>query len=82
MERFFRRFGMPDFGMPDDEGTPDRQLQPHGQFVTGQGSGFFITADGYAVTTNQVVEKAKAMEITTDDGQEASIFRQFTIARR
>jgi serine protease Do len=69
MERFFRRFGMPDFGMPNDEDMPDHQPQPHGQFVTGQGSGFFITADGYAVTNNHVVDKAKAVEITTDDGK-------------
>ena len=69
MERFFRRFGMPEFGMPNDEGMPDRQVQPHGQFVTGQGSGFFITADGYAVTNNHVVDKAKAVEITTDNGK-------------
>ena len=64
MERFFRRFGM-----PNEEGTPDHQRQPHGQFVTGQGSGFFITADGYAVTNNHVVDEAKAVEITTDDGK-------------
>jgi serine protease Do len=69
MERFFRRFGMPNFGMPNDENMPDHQLQLHGQFVTGQGSGFFITADGYAVTNNHVVDKAKAVEITTDDGK-------------
>jgi serine protease Do len=64
MERFFRRFGM-----PDEENMPRRQHQPHGQFVTGQGSGFFIAADGYAVTNNHVVDKAKAVEITTDDGK-------------
>jgi serine protease Do len=69
MERFFRRFGMPEFGMPNDEDMPDHQLQPHGHFMTGQGSGFFITADGYAVTNNHVVDKAKAVEITTDDGK-------------
>src|SRR6516165_3648407 len=69
MERFFRHFGMPDYGMPNDEGTPDHQPKPHGQFVTGQGSGFFITADGYAVTNNHVVDTAKAVEITTDDGK-------------
>ena len=69
MERFFRRFGMPEFGMPNDKDMPDHQPQPHGQFVTGQGSGFFITADGYAVTNNHVVDKAKAVEITSDGGK-------------
>jgi serine protease Do len=64
MERFFRRFGMP-FG----NGAPDGQRQPHNHPVTGQGSGFFITADGYAVTNNHVVDKANAVEITTDDGK-------------
>ena len=39
MERFFRRFGAPNGG--DGGGH---------QVITGQGSGFFITADGYAVT--------------------------------
>ena len=64
MQRFFRYFGM-----PDGESMPDGQSRPHSQFVTGQGSGFFITADGYAVTNNHVVDKAKAVEITTDDGK-------------
>jgi serine protease Do len=69
MERFFRRFGMPEFGMPNDEDMPDNPPQPHSQFVNGQGSGFFVTADGYAVTNNHVVDKAEAVEITTDDGK-------------
>jgi serine protease Do len=64
MERFFRRFGMP-YG----EDTPDKQRQPHNRPMTGQGSGFFITADGYAVTNNHVVDKAQTVEITTDDGK-------------
>ena len=64
MERFFHHFGM-----PDGENAPDNQVEPNGHFVTGQGSGFFITADGYAVTNNHVVDKAKAVEITTDDGK-------------
>ena len=64
MQRFFHHFGM-----PDSENTPDNQHRPHDQFVTGQGSGFFMTADGYAVTNNHVVDKAKAVEITTDDGK-------------
>ena len=34
-----------------------------------QGSGFFISADGYAVTNNHVVDKAETVEVTTDDGK-------------
>jgi serine protease Do len=64
MERFFRRFGM-----PHGDNTPDNEHQPHNRPVTGQGSGFFITADGYAVTNNHVVDKAQTVEITTDDGK-------------
>src|SRR5215831_12240032 len=64
MERFFRRFEMP-FG----DSMPDGSRMPRHRFVTGQGSGFFVTADGYAVTNNHVVDKAQAVEITTDDGK-------------
>jgi serine protease Do len=64
LQRFFHHFGL-----PNDENIPEGQHQPHGQFVTGQGSGFFITADGYAVTNNHVVDKAKAVEVKTDDGK-------------
>src|SRR5215471_8869521 len=64
IERFFRRFGMPEGTNPDDpRGTPRNRM------VTGQGSGFFITADGYAVTNNHVVDKAETVEIITDDGK-------------
>ena len=64
MQRFFHHFGM-----PDGENAPDNQRRPNGRVMTAQGSGFFITADGYAVTNNHVVDKAKAVEITTDDGK-------------
>jgi serine protease Do len=64
LREFFRRFGMP--GMP--EGTP--QGGPHGHnVILGQGSGFFISPDGYAVTNNHVVEKAESVKVTTDDGK-------------
>jgi serine protease Do len=62
MERFFRRFGM-----PDGQDTP-RGPRRH-NFTMGQGSGFFISADGYAVTNNHVVDKAESVEVTTDDGK-------------
>ena len=55
LERFFRRFGIPHV--------------PHFRYsITGQGSGFFISADGYAVTNYHVVDKAKTVEVVTDDG--------------
>jgi serine protease Do len=63
MERFFRRFGGPDGLPPGLRGSP----RGHGA-VTGQGSGFFISADGYAVTNNHVVDGADKVEVTTDDG--------------
>src|ERR1041384_8219161 len=63
MERFFKRFGMPD-------GIPDNPRSPRGHnYTLGQGSGFFISADGYAVTNNHVVDKAESVEVTTDDGK-------------
>jgi serine protease Do len=63
MDRFFRRFGLPD-------GMPNLSPSPRGRnSVTGQGSGFFISADGYAVTNNHVVDKAQTVEVTADDGK-------------
>jgi serine protease Do len=59
-EKFFRRYGF--------ENGPRAQM-PHHEMVTGVGSGFFISADGYAVTNNHVVDHAKSVEITTDDGK-------------
>ena len=37
------------------------------RFVTSQGSGFFISADGYAVTNDHVIKGSKTAEIRTDD---------------
>jgi serine protease Do len=66
MDRFFRR--LPESGVP---GLPDelRRQPPGRNLVTGQGSGFFISADGYAVTNNHVVDKAETVEVSTDDGK-------------
>jgi serine protease Do len=61
MERFFHRFGMPNGGGEGGNGGH--------HMVTGQGSGFFITADGYAVTNNHVVQDAENVQVTTDDGK-------------
>ena len=56
LERFFRQFG--ENGMP------------HGKPRTGmaQGSGFFISADGYIVTNNHVVEHATDVQVSMQDG--------------
>ena len=35
----------------------------------GEGAGFFVSADGYAVTANHVVDNAQSVQITTADGQ-------------
>src|SRR5664279_5363959 len=66
LREFFKRFGM-----PDGQGGPDGMM-PRGRghnTIMGQGSGFFISGDGYAVTNNHVVEKAESVQITTDDGK-------------
>jgi serine protease Do len=60
LERFFKRFG--------EQGIPHQgPARPHtGQ---AQGSGFIITADGYVVTNNHVVEKATEVTLTTDEAK-------------
>jgi len=60
MERFFRQFGGPNGENPGRNGR-------HG--TMGQGSGFFISSDGFAVTNNHVVEGADKVEVTTDAGK-------------
>ncbi len=64
MERFFRQFGGPD-------GLPPGLREHHSghEVMMGQGSGFFISPDGYAVTNNHVVDGADKVEVTTDSGK-------------
>jgi len=61
LREFFRH----NFGMDLPDGTP------HGghHVIMGQGSGFFISADGFAVTNNHVVENANSVEVITADGK-------------
>jgi len=61
-DRFFRQFGMPN-GMPN--GVEPRARRG----AAAEGSGFFISADGYAVTNNHVVDHAKTVQVVTDDGR-------------
>jgi len=60
MEKFFRQFG--------DQFGGGRLAPRRHETITGEGSGFFISADGYAVTNNHVVDHAKSVQVTTDDG--------------
>jgi serine protease Do len=59
LDKFFRQFGLP--GVPQGR-------QGRGP-ITGEGSGFFISADGYAVTNDHVVDHSSAVEVTTEDGK-------------
>jgi serine protease Do len=59
-EKFFHQYGM--------ENGPRMRMMPQHREVTGLGSGFFISADGYAVTNNHVVDHASSVQVTTDDG--------------
>jgi serine protease Do len=61
-KRSFRGFGIPN-AAPDTHAPP--RYQRTGK---AQGSGFFISADGYAVTNEHVIERGQDIEVTTDDG--------------
>jgi serine protease Do len=63
--RFFRHFSMPDNNDGQDRG--DRSPRRH--FSQAQGSGFFISGDGYIVTNNHVVDHASEVTVTTAEGK-------------
>jgi serine protease Do len=58
MEKFFQQFGFND--VPNG--------RQHHEILTGEGSGFFISRDGYAVTNYHVVDHAKSVQVTSNDG--------------
>ena len=58
IQQFFRRFG-------EQNGAPANPRP----IIMGEGSGFFISHDGYIVTNNHVVQDSKAVTVTMDDGK-------------
>ncbi|MBR1179386.1 Do family serine endopeptidase [Bradyrhizobium sp. KB893862 SZCCT0404] len=66
LDQFSREFG---FRFPEGRngGMNGMPRQRH-QVITGEGSGFFISPDGYAVTNNHVVDHAESVQVTMDDG--------------
>ncbi len=75
LKRFFREFGGPDqFGdqMPGQRRADRWQHRDHKPRLrpTSQGSGFFISEDGYLVTNNHVVDGGSAFTVVMNDGTE------------
>ena len=58
---FFKRFGAPGQGGQGGRGFPSPEPRQ------AQGSGFFISADGYVVTNNHVVDNASKIEVALDE---------------
>ena len=58
IQKFFRQFG-------EQNGAPANPRS----IVVGEGSGFFISRDGYIATNNHVVQNGKSVTITMDDGK-------------
>ncbi|HQU69319.1 MAG TPA: Do family serine endopeptidase [Albidovulum sp.] len=73
-DEFYRRFfgengpfgGMP--GMPQMPGQGAPQAPAEGGKALG--SGFVVSADGYIVTNNHVIENASKIQVKTEDGKE------------
>ncbi len=61
IQKFFKQFG----GDMNGGAAPQ---SPH-PMMTGLGSGFFISPDGYVVTNNHVVQNAKSVTVSTLDGK-------------
>ena len=69
MKRFFKEFR--GYGDQDGPRTERRQRRgDDGPRPVAQGSGFFISEDGYLVTNNHVVEGGAVFTVVTDSGRE------------
>ncbi|MBP1859827.1 Do family serine endopeptidase [Rhizobium herbae] len=74
LKRFFKEFGGPNGGPHGDKraerGHGPRDGKPGRLRPTSQGSGFFISEDGYLVTNNHVVSDGSAFTVILNDGTE------------
>ncbi|MCJ8507605.1 Do family serine endopeptidase [Rhizobium lemnae] len=71
LKRFFREFGgqMPN-GRNQEHAERNNRNRQHYMRPVSQGSGFFISEDGYLVTNNHVVADGSAYTVVMNDGTE------------
>ncbi|WP_414831669.1 Do family serine endopeptidase [Afifella sp. YEN Y35] len=70
LNEFFKRFGPRGFDFDDNDRGRSPHHRNHPRFGMSQGSGFFISQDGYIVTNDHVVEDGSEVTVVMEDGKE------------